>query len=144
MILWLSVGIILIISEILIPGLIMVFLGMGALTVSLMIFLGFVDNQIQQGITFILSSFFYLLTLRFFAIRFIKTDVRREIIDEDEIVIGTVVDVTSDIKVGKIGRINHSGSSWKAYTKENNSILIGEKAIITGRENITWIVKKYK
>jgi len=139
---WLGFGIFCIASEFLLPGLVMLFVGMGALTVVLAMYLGHIDSVLQQLITFFVSSTFYLLTLRFLILRFVPTNTKKENIDEDEDVMGSIVEVIADISPGKVGRIQHSDSSWQAKTTGDETILKGQSAKIVGRDNITWIVQK--
>ena len=54
--LWLGSGIFLMATEFLLPGLVMVFVGMGALTVALGMYFGYIDGNIQQFVTFFISS----------------------------------------------------------------------------------------
>jgi hypothetical protein len=140
--LWLGSGIFLIAIEFLIPGLVMVFVGLGALTVALGMHLGYIDEIVQQFITFFISSIIYLLTLRFLVLRFVPSVNRKENIDEDEEVIGSIVELVADINSGEFGRVEHSGSSWQARAEGDQTILKGEQVKIIGRDNITWIVKK--
>ena len=140
--LWLSSGIFLMAIEFLVPGLVMVFIGLGSLTVALGIYFGYINEIIPQFITFFLSSLLYLSTLRFLVLRFVPTDSRQENVDQDEEVIGSIVEIIVSIEPGKLGRVEHSGSSWQARTEGNQKIIKGEKVKITGRDNITWIVQK--
>jgi len=140
--LWLSSGIFLTAIEFLVPGLVMVFVGLGALTVALGMHLGYIDEIVQQFITFFISSIIYLLTLRFLVLRFVPSVTRKENIDEDEEVMGSIVEIVADINSGEFGRIEHSGSSWQARAEGDQTILKGEQVKIIGRDNITWIVKK--
>ena len=140
--LWLSSGIFLTAIEFLVPGLVMVFVGLGSLTVALGMHLGYIDGIIPQFITFFISSIFYLLTLRFLVLRFVPTESRKENIDEDEEVIGSIVEIVVDIEPGELGRVEHGGSSWQARAEGEQTILKGEQVKITGRDNITWIVQK--
>ena len=140
--LWLGSGIFLMATELLLPGLVMVFVGMGALTVAIGMYLGYIDSNIQQFITFFISSIIYLLTLRFLVLRFVPTDTRKENIDEDVELIGSIVEVVADIKAGEFGRVEQSGSSWQARAVGDQTILKGEQVKIIGRDNITWMVKK--
>ena len=139
---WLCSGIFLIAIEFLVPGLVMVFVGLAALTVALGMHLGYIDTVIQQFLIFFISSIIYLLSLRFLVLSFVPTNKRKEKIDEDEEVIGKIVEIISDINSDDFGRVEHSGSSWQARSEGGHTILRGEKAKIVGRENITWIVKK--
>ena len=140
--LWLSSGIFLTAIEFLVPGLVMVFVGLGALTVALGMHLGYIDEIVQQFIIFFISSILYLLTLRFLVLRFVPSVTRKENIDEDEEVIGSIVELVADINSGEFGRVEHSGSTWQACAEGDQTILKGEQVKIIGRDNITWIVQK--
>jgi membrane protein implicated in regulation of membrane protease activity len=140
--LWLSSGIFLIAVEFLVPGLVMVFVGLGALTVALGMHLGHVDGVLEQFITFFISSIIYLLSLRFLVLRFVPSASRKENIDEDEEVMGSIVEIVADINSGEYGRVEHSGSTWQARAEGDQTILKGEQVKIIGRDNITWIVQK--
>ena len=140
--LWLSSGIFLMAIEFIVPGLVMVFVGLGSLTVALFMQLGYIDGVIDQFITFFISSIFYLVTLRFLVIRFVPSESRKENIDEDKEVIGTIVEIIADIDPGELGRVEYSGSPWQARAEREQTFLKGEKVKIIGRDNITWIVQK--
>jgi len=140
--LWLGSGIFLMAIEFLVPGLVLVFVGLGALTVALGMQLGYIDEIPQQFTTFFISSIIYLLTLRFLVLRFVPSVTRKENIDEDEEVIGSIVELVADINSGEFGRVEHSGSSWQARAEGDQTILKGEQVKIIGRDNITWIVQK--
>jgi membrane protein implicated in regulation of membrane protease activity len=140
--LWLSSGIFLTALEFLVPGLVMVFVGLGSLTVALGMHLGYIDGILQQFITFFISSIIYLLTLRFLVLRLVPSVTRKKNIDEDEEVMGSIVEIVADINSGEFGRIEHSGSSWQACAEGDQTILKGEQVKIIGRDNITWIVQK--
>ncbi|MBT7610729.1 MAG: NfeD family protein [Bacteriovoracaceae bacterium] len=139
---WLGLGLFCIISEFLLPGLVMVFIGLGSLTVVLAMYLGYLDTLNFQLLTFFTSSMIYLLTLRFLILRFVPTNTHKQDINEDREAIGTVVDVIESISAGQHGRIQYSESSWQAKAEDEATILKGEKATILRRDNITWIVKK--
>ena len=139
---WLGSGIFLMAIEFLVPGLVMVFVGLGALTVALGMHLGYIDEIPQQFTTFFISSIIYLLTLRFLVLRFVPSVTRKENIDEDEEVMGSIVEIVADINSGEFGRVEHSGSSWQARAEGDQTILKGEQVKIIGRDNITWIVQK--
>ena len=140
--LWLGSGIFLMAIEFLVPGLVMVFVGLGALTVALGMQLGYIDEIPQQFTTFFISSIIYLLTLRFLVLRFVPSVTRKANIDEDEEVMGSIVEIVAEITSGEFGRVEHSGSSWQARAEGDQTILKGEQVKIIGRDNITWIVQK--
>ena len=140
--LWLGSGIFLMAIEFLVPGLVMVFVGLGSLTVVFGMHFGYIDGILQQFITFFISSIIYLFTLRFLVLRFVPSVTRKENIDEDEEVMGSIVEIVADINSGEFGRVEHSGSSWQARAEGDQTILKGEQVKIIGRDNITWIVQK--
>jgi len=140
--LWLGSGIFLMAIEFLVPGLVLVFVGLGSLTVVFGMHFGYIDGILQQFITFFISSIIYLLTLRFLVLRFVPSVTRKENIDEDEEVMGSIVEIVADINSGELGRVEHSGSSWQARAEGDQTILKGEQVKIIGRDNITWIVQK--
>jgi len=139
---WLGSGIFLMAIEFLVPGLVLVFVGLGALTVALGMQLGYIDEIPQQFTTFFISSIIYLLTLRFLVLRFVPSVTIKANIDEDEEVMGSIVEIVAEITSGEFGRVEHSGSSWQARAEGDQTILKGEQVKIIGRENITWIVQK--
>lgn len=139
---WLGSGIFLMAIEFLVPGLVLVFVGLGALTVALGMQLGYIDEIPQQFTTFFISSIIYLLTLRFLVLRFVPSVTRKANIDEDEEVMGSIVEIVAEITSGEFGRVEHSGSSWQARAEGDQTILKGEQVKIIGRDNITWIVQK--
>ena len=140
--LWLGSGIFMMAVEFLVPGLVMVVVGLGSLTVVFGMHFGYIDGILQQFITFFISSIVYLLTLRFLVLRFVPSVTRKENIDEDEEVMGSIVELVADINSGEFGRVEHSGSSWQARAEGDQTILKGEQVKIIGRDNITWIVQK--
>ena len=140
--LWLGSGIFLMAVEFLVPGLVMVFVGLGSLTVVFGMHFGYIDGILQQFTTFFISSIIYLFTLRFLVLRFVPSFTRKENIDEDEEVMGSIVEIVADINSGELGRVEHSGSSWQARAEGDQTILKGEQVKIIGRDNITWIVQK--
>lgn len=138
---WLGLGIFFLIGEFILPGLVVMFLGMGCLTVVLAMHLNYINGMTEQLITFFISSTIYLLTLRFLIIRLVPTDTSKANVDEDLEVVGLVVVVTAKIPAGGIGRINHSDSTWKAKSNSEIDIEESTKVKIIGRDNITWIVE---
>jgi membrane protein implicated in regulation of membrane protease activity len=139
---WLGFGIFCVIAEFLLPGLVIVFIGLGALTVVLGLHLGYIETIAGQLTTFFVSSIVYVFTLRLFLLRLIPTNTKKENVNEDENVLGEIAEVVETISSGEFGRIQHSDSSWKAKANSDAEILKGEKVKIVGRDNITWIVEK--
>lgn len=139
---WLGLGVALVLAEMLLPGLVSVFVGMGALTVAALLHYHYIDSIAVQFIAWFLSSIVYIFSLRVLAMKYYPTDTFKHTIDDDLSVVGTVVDVVETIPSGGMGRIAHSDSTWKAISGENEDIQAGEKVKVVGRDNITWLVEK--
>ncbi len=139
---WLSVGAFLVLSEFLLPGLVMVFVGMGSLTVALAMYLGHASSLLEQFIVFFVSSIIYLITLRFAILSFVPTNSTKANVDEDMEVVGQIGIVVEAIDSAGSGRIEHSDSTWQAKAENEEAIEVGKKVKILGRDNITWIVEE--
>ncbi len=139
---WSIFGILCVVAELLVPGLVVIFIGLASFTVALGIHFSYLENLFLQFVAFAFSSLFYLFTLRLLLLRFIPSDTIKEDIDEDRLLIGQIVEVTETIFPQQAGRIWHSESTWPARSSLNETILKGEKAKIIGRDNITFLVQK--
>ena len=139
---WLIFGAVLMLSEFLLPGLIAVFVGMGALTVAAAIYLGHVDSIVQQILVWFVSSLIYVFTLRLLVVRFYPSDTVKQSFDEDIDLMGSIVEVTQPISAQETGRIKHGDSTWEAKSRKGETIQAGEKVKLLERTNITWTVEK--
>ncbi len=139
---WFVFGAILVFSEFILPGLVAVFIGMGAFTVVLFLHLKYIDNIAMQLITWFSSSMIYIFSLRLLVMKFYPSDTMKLNIDEDVDAFGKSAIVTEDIAAGKAGRISFGDSTWRALSEDGASYSVGDRVQIVGRENITRIVKK--
>lgn len=139
---WLTIGLLLVFAELLLPGLVSVFLGLGALTVALLLHLNHVDSLAGQLVAWFVSSTFYIFSIRLLVMRYYPSAKVKSDINEDNAMIGQLVEVIEKIATGEPGRILHGESTWVAAVDSGEPIEKGEKARIKRRENITWIVEK--
>ncbi|MBL6988226.1 MAG: NfeD family protein [Bacteriovoracaceae bacterium] len=139
---WWILGSVLVLAEFLLPGLVVVFVGLGALTVAALNYFGFVTTIIPQFLTWFVSSIIYCFTLRLLVIKIYPSDVVKQNSDEDQDVVGQIALVTQMISENKSGRIKHSDSTWPARTSDGSSVETGQSVKIIGRDNLTWIVEK--
>lgn len=130
------------IAEFILPGLVSVFIGMGALTVAFFLHMGWVDHIVHQLLVWFSSSLIYIFSIRLIVVKVYPTDTGKTDIDEDNAVEGQIVEVTEDIPAEGMGRIKYGDSTWKAWTSDSTEIAAGEKAKIVGRDNITYIVEE--
>ena len=131
---------VLIVLELIVPGMVLVFLGAGALLVALLVWLGLVQTWVASITTWFIASLVLLLVLRGFFQRFISGDAETQSTDEDFDTYGKVVDVVEAIGPDKEGRIRYRGTTWQAACYDN-TLEAGTKAQIVCRENLIWIVE---
>lgn len=139
---WLGLGILLVLAEFILPGLVSVFVGLGALTVVALLHFNYIESIPAQLITWFVSSTVYIFSLRLLVMRFYPSDTEKQNIDEDQLIIGQLVDVTETIPVGGTGRVAYGNTTWPAYSNSDQEVSAGEKVKVISRENITWLVEK--
>ncbi len=131
---------VLIVLELIVPGMVLVFLGAGALLVALLVWLGLVQTWVASITTWFIASLVLLLVLRSFFQRFMSGDAETQSTDEDFDTYGKVVDVVEAIGPDKEGRIRYRGTTWQAACYDN-TLEAGTKAQIVCRENLIWVVE---
>lgn len=137
---WFIIGLILIILEFIIPGLITIFFGIGAWIVSTLCLIFNIPINLQLLI-FIICSILALIFLRkwfkkLFEGRWVANSNN---IDELEEFLGKNAVVTLEITPNREGKVEFRGSSWKA--KANEIIAKGSTVEIIDKSNITLLVK---
>lgn len=137
-IIWFLIGLGLILAELVIPGVILVFLGVAAWVVAILDWCG-VDSFSLQLWVFGLTS----LALVIFARRYVKSwfrgNERKAEGDLDEEFVGKIVSVVEAIEPGDFGKVELKGAQWKAFAA--SSLKPGDKAEVIARSNITLEVK---
>lgn len=140
--LWSILGASLIIGEFLIPGLVAVFVGLGALTVALFLYLHWIETVPVQLIVFFISSTLYIFTLRLLVVRLYPSDSTKQNIDEIQESVGRICTVSELIPPNAQGRIHLGESTWPARGVHGEIFEEGSQVRIVGRDNITWLVEK--
>jgi inner membrane protein len=139
---WFLVGLALVLFEFMIPGVILVFFGMGAWTAAITSWLGLTTGWASELLVFAISSIIYLVLLRrWFKARFIGFEGDRQNpsdnIDEFK---GQVVFVTEDIDPGSgTGKVEFKGADWAA--RSDGPIAAGQRVRITSVDSITLMVE---
>ncbi len=141
-VIWGTTGLFLMLAELIIPGGIVVFLGLSAILVSASLQLGLIDNLMQAFTLFFVSSIVLLLAFRNVGQKMVGGDSTIENTDENLDVYGHQVKVIETIGPGtKQGRIEFQGTEWTALG-DGGEIKAGQKAKIICRENISYVVEK--
>ncbi len=138
---WLVLGAVLIVMELVVPGLIVVFLGIAALLVAGALYLGWIAELQTALMLWFLLSLGMVIFLRSFLERLLPGEREHTSTDEDADTFGTLVKVVEDCGVGEeeAGRILLRGVEWPARAIAG-TILKGATGEVVGRENLTWFI----
>lgn len=138
---WLCVGIILMLSEIIIPGGIVILLGASCVVVSAALGLGVVEGFVQSMTLWFITSMVMLLSFRHITQQLVGGDSHVDNTDEEVDLYNQLAIVKEDIGPGQqTGRIHCLGSDWTALG-DGSEIKIGTKVRIICRENIGFVVE---
>jgi membrane protein implicated in regulation of membrane protease activity len=137
---WLIFGIILILIELFIPGLIVIFFGVSAILMAGLIYLGFITNIFYQFFLWSILSIILVLTLRKITIKFYpsleKYQFSKDSLERKK---GIVVEEINP-HVGS-GRVKISGSYWKAISDDGTIIPVGKEIIVVRQNGLLLYVK---
>jgi len=140
---WLILGVALIAAEFLIPGLVVVFLGVAALLVSAGVHFGLLEGWMQILTAWFVLSLALVLLLRGLFARFMPGERETVNIDEDVDAFGKIVKVVRLINEdGTKARVSFRGAEWDAVS-EDFPLKPGGTARLLGRDNLVWIVEPW-
>ena len=136
---WVILGAILITAETIVPGGIVVFLGTSAVIVGLLVYFGVITNVVTAFITWFIISIISMLFLRSLFMKYFEGETSIDNVNEDEDILGKIVEVSELIEPHKEGRIRFGDSTWIA--RSDDTLTTDDKAVITGRDGNKFIVK---
>lgn len=137
-VIWFYIGIALLVSELTLPGLVVIFFGFGAMITSLILWM-FDINFTVQLLIFLGASTILLALLRKTIKNKFFNDKTKERGELDDDFIGKTVIADIDFEPGHIGKVIFNGTPWKATSSE--PIKKDQVLEIINFENITLIVK---
>lgn len=138
---WLLGGLLLALSELAVPGMVVVFLGCAAVLVGVLRYLGVVETLGASLAVWMASSVGLLLGVRKSLMRFFPSESQYRPHRPDIEALGHVVDVLEDVPTeGTPGRIRYEGTTWEALS-EGEPIKAGSKARLVVRDNLVWRVE---
>ncbi len=142
-IVWMVLGIILLVIELALPCMVFVFFGVGALLISLVVFLGIIQSISISILLWLVISFLLFMLLRRIINKYIPSKSNYQFVEDDVDIAGKIVEVMSRINSNNSdGRISYSGTTWPAISR-NSVIEPGKKAKILYRDNISFVVEPY-
>ena len=139
---WMVFGLLLIVLELILPGLVSVFLGLGALATAACLNQGWVSTVQGAMVAFFSSSTFLLLFVRAWVGRFFPSTRIHSETDEVKLALYQRVKVVEAIPSGGEGRISYLDTTWKARfaSGSRESAPEGSEVTLLGQDNITYIV----
>ncbi|MBN1598826.1 MAG: NfeD family protein [Bacteroidales bacterium] len=138
-VIWFLIGLVLLLLELALPGLIIIFFGVGAWITAICVKLFDININIQLLI-FLVSSILCLVLLRkYLKKRFFGEDEKKDDILEDEF-IGKIGTTETVLKPGVAGKITFKGTTWSAVS--DTEIGAGEQVKIVDKASITLHVTK--
>jgi inner membrane protein len=136
---WLVIGLIMLVAELLSVFLVFVFFAVGACVTALLASVGVLSSIEMQIITFSVISLLSLMAFRKHARQLL--DNRGKSFEYNEF-IGETAMVIRDIPVSGEGKIYYRGAEWKAVSGHEDPILAGSKVVIVRTEGIVLVVEE--
>src|SRR5687768_8757779 len=141
---WLIAGIVLIATELFLPGLVVCFLGAAAIIVAVLRWFGLIPGLVESMTVWFITSIVLLIGLRHFLLKWIPSESTYDLTDEDIEAVGAIVDVVQTVSdSNQQGRIRFAGTTWPAVTREG-TLLPGQKAKLLYRDNLVWVVESHQ
>lgn len=136
---WLIVGLIMLLAELISVFLVFVFFAIGALLTALLASMGVLSSVDSQLIAFSVISLLSLFIFRKQAKNFL--DKRGKQHEYNEFV-GETALVIRDVPTDGEGKIYYRGAEWKAVSVNNTIIHAGSKVVILKTDGIVLIVEE--
>ncbi len=140
---WVIVGLLLILSELLATSVIAVFFGLAAIIVGLLLWLGIIDSTAMQFFVFATLSLVLLFTARAKLRHYLVGDLAdsndsHKTFRDD---LGGRATAIKDFDHGQ-GRVRLNGVQWKAFSAADESIKKGDTVWIVANDGIQLTVSK--
>lgn len=137
---WLIAGVILLASEIVIPGAVVAFLGAAALLIALGQWVGWIDGWMESFLYWFVLSMGMVVAFRGLIMKAFPSESHIEY-DDDWDAFGEIVEVLEEISYQhETGRIRLQGTTWAATTGKG-TIPAGDKAKLIERDELVWLVE---
>lgn len=141
---WLVLAVILAAAELVVPGGILLTLGLASLVVSVSLGIGLVDTWVFALTLWFIVASVLLFVMYFFTTRFFSDETRIDNVDEELDIFGKQVKVIEKIGPGnQAGRVEFQGTTWAALS-DGSELDSGSLATIVCKENISLIVEPVK
>ena len=134
-------GLLLMALEVLVPGGVSFFLGLGGLVVAALRTSGIVEGPFTALFWWLIISTGLVVAIRPLLMKYYGGSRSTKLADEDFEAMDKEVEVVEPVNdTDDSGRIRFRGATWQARTLEG-TLPVGTKARIKYRDNLTWIVE---
>jgi len=137
-VIWFLVGLGLLLLELVLPGLVILFFGVGAWVTALVCAFTNINLNVQILIFLVASLLGLVLLRKYLKARFFNRS-NKEIDDQLEEFIGHKAKVIDDFKDGE-GKVEFKGTRWSA--RSNDPVAKGDWVIIRSKDSLTFNVEK--
>lgn len=137
-VIWFLIGLGLLLLELILPGLVIVFFGVGAWVTALVTAITDI-NLNWQILIFLVASLLGLVLLRKYLKKRFFDRTNKEIDDQLEEFIGRKAMAIDDFKDG-VGKVEFKGTQWSA--RSEGPVTKGEWVIIRSKDSLTFNVEK--
>jgi inner membrane protein len=139
-VLWFLAGLVLVLLEFAAPGVIIVFIGLGAWAASLTTWLGWTTTMASQFTVFAIASLVFLIGLRNLCKGwFMGLSTNGDASDTDEEFLNREVHVIAAITPDSTGKVEFKGASWNA--RSTAALNPGDAAVIIERTGLLLTVR---
>ncbi|CAG5005823.1 hypothetical protein DYBT9275_03661 [Dyadobacter sp. CECT 9275] len=136
---WLIIGLIMLVIELVSVLLVFVFFSVGALATALLASLGILQGIEMQILSFSAISLISMIALRKHARRLLGNRGKHHEYNE---FVGETAMVVKDIPASHEGKIYYRGAEWKATSSDQTPISAGSKVVIVKTEGIVLVVEE--
>jgi membrane protein implicated in regulation of membrane protease activity len=136
---WFFFGLVLMLMELVLPGFIIIFFGIGAWCIAILLWIGIEISFSTQLAVFLVASIALLFVFRKYGSKYFKGKVKAADADSIDSVKGDRVVVISDIHPGMGGKVEFNGTIWNAESAE--LLTKGTIAEIVERNNLVLTVR---
>lgn len=134
---WLAAGLALVVAELATPGgFVIIFFGIGALAVGVLVLLGAVTSPPLQFLLFTVLSVASLAILR----GRVQSRVRTPPSSNVDSLIGDLAIPQEPLSPGVVGRVEVRGSTWSARNTSDVALAIGQRARVAAVDGLTLAV----
>ena len=136
---WVIGGLAVALAELVVPGLIALFLGAGAVITGVLVLAGFLQDLGSQLLAWLFFSFVLFFLFRDRITKYFPALESKDARTEDQVMAGKIVEVIEDITPQRPGRVHVHDTSWQAVSKL--PVNAGSKVKILSREGLILTVE---